>query len=270
MGSMSELSEAAERCISHSDASGDRRIEPTPTTPEPVWSSWIAQQSFKAADPAQLFGDRRRLVVVAPHPDDEILAAGGLMQAATSLGIPVALVAVTNGTGSHPGSACWPVERLEFERPRETRLALTRLGVHAEQIRLAFEDGTLAKSAKKLASAISAAIHESDLVVTTWRIDGHPDHEATGEACAVASGRVGARLLEAPVWAWQWALPADKRLPWTCALKLDLSTEAVQLKTLALTAFESQLSIDPATSGEPILGPAIVQRAARDFELFFA
>ncbi len=267
---MSEPSVAAEPQITLAEVSGDRTIAATPTTPEHDWRSWIEQQRFKAVDPARLLCDRSRLVVVAPHPDDEILAAGGLMQAATRLGIPVALVAVTNGGASHPGSVCWPVARLEIERPRETTLALARLGVRAEQIRLGFGDGALAGSAEKLVSAIGAVLHEDDLMVTTWRLDGHPDHEVTGNACDVAAQRIGARLLEAPVWAWQWALPADPRLPWQLAQRLDLDAEAVQRKTLALSAFESQLSSDPATSCEPILGPAIVQRAARNFELFFA
>jgi LmbE family N-acetylglucosaminyl deacetylase len=270
MGSLNELSEPTERFTAPPGAADNRAIAVTPITPEGVWRTWIAQQRFIAADPAELFRDQSRLVVVAPHPDDEILAAAGLMQAATRVGIPIILVAVTNGTGSHPGSLCWPVDRLDVERPRETTLALSELGVHAKQIRLGLGDGSLAMSAKKLESAIGAALHECDLVVTTWRFDGHPDHEATGFACSVATRSVGARLLEAPIWAWQWALPADTRLPWTCVQRLDLSAEDIQRKRLALRAFASQLSSDPATSREPILGHAIVQRAARPFELFFA
>ena len=39
----------------------------------------------------------RRVIIVAPHPDDEVLGAGGLIQAALSRDISVEVVAVTDG-----------------------------------------------------------------------------------------------------------------------------------------------------------------------------
>ena len=38
-----------------------------------------------------------RVLVLAPHPDDEVLGGGGLIQAATALGLPVRVVFLTNG-----------------------------------------------------------------------------------------------------------------------------------------------------------------------------
>jgi hypothetical protein len=38
-----------------------------------------------------------RLLVLAPHPDDESLATGGLIQRATRQGLPVKVVFLTNG-----------------------------------------------------------------------------------------------------------------------------------------------------------------------------
>jgi LmbE family N-acetylglucosaminyl deacetylase len=51
----------------------------------------LAQQKF----PAPTRDDR--IVVVAPHPDDEILGAGGLIQAALAVGADVRVVYLTNG-----------------------------------------------------------------------------------------------------------------------------------------------------------------------------
>ena len=42
------------------------------------------------------------LVLVAPHPDDELLAAGATLAAASDAGIEVRVVAVTDGEMSHP------------------------------------------------------------------------------------------------------------------------------------------------------------------------
>ncbi|WP_258374343.1 PIG-L deacetylase family protein [Curtobacterium sp. MCBD17_032] len=42
--------------------------------------------------------------MVAPHPDDETLGAGGLIAIAADRGLPVHVVLVSRGEGSHPES----------------------------------------------------------------------------------------------------------------------------------------------------------------------
>ncbi len=42
------------------------------------------------------------IVVVAPHPDDELLAIGATLAAATDAGTEITIVAVTDGEASHP------------------------------------------------------------------------------------------------------------------------------------------------------------------------
>ena len=49
--------------------------------------------------------DGERVVVVAPHPDDEVLAAGGLMRWMACRGREVLVVGVTDGEASHARSA---------------------------------------------------------------------------------------------------------------------------------------------------------------------
>ena len=44
-----------------------------------------------------LLGDDERILVLAPHPSDETLAAGGLIQEATALEIPVRVCFFTMG-----------------------------------------------------------------------------------------------------------------------------------------------------------------------------
>ncbi len=64
------------------------------------------------------------IVVVAPHPDDESLGCGGLIAEACARGIPVRLVVVSDGTGSHPNSKTHPPERLRLLRESETLAAV--------------------------------------------------------------------------------------------------------------------------------------------------
>lgn len=66
-------------------------------TPEWRWRSWS-----RVFPPLELAGCRR-LVVVAPHPDDEVLGVGGLMATAVGAGVELDIVAVTDGDASHPG-----------------------------------------------------------------------------------------------------------------------------------------------------------------------
>ena len=47
-------------------------------------------------------GRPRRLVVVTPHPDDEVLGAGGLLQRMQRACVETVVVAVTDGEASHP------------------------------------------------------------------------------------------------------------------------------------------------------------------------
>lgn len=239
-------------------------------TSESDWNAWPGLQQLRAVTPEQLVPHGARAVVVAPHPDDEVLAVGGLLALLARTGTPVCVIAVTDGTASHRGSAEWPADRLTRERPRESRNALNRLGIDIEPVRLGLPDGGLQDVRFLLADRLLPMLERSDVIFTTWRQDGHPDHEATGHACAFAAARIGARLFEVPVWAWHWAAPGDERLPWHRAWRLGLDADAVNRKCQAVQCFTSQLQSDASTGAGPILRSTTVERAARPFEVLFS
>jgi LmbE family N-acetylglucosaminyl deacetylase len=248
---------------------GDRLIRGEGTT-EAEWHAWSGLDQVRTTSMESLVPVGGRAVVVAPHPDDEVLAVGGLLAQLARRGSAIRVIAVTDGTASHRGSREWPVDRLEHERPRESREALQRLGVEVEPVRLGLPDGGLRGLESLLADRLLTLFDRDDVVFTTWRRDGHPDHEATGHACAFAAARSGAKLVEVPVWAWHWAAPGDSRLPWIRARRLDLDAPACRRKQSALRAFASQLEPDASTGRPPILRSTTLARAARPFEVFFA
>jgi len=250
------------------DAVAQRAIRGEGTT-EAEWRGWPGLARLPAIAPHELVPANARAVVVAPHPDDEVLSVGGLLAQLAACGRPVEVIAVTNGTASHLGSTEWPVERLARARPRESLKALQCLGLAIEPVRLGLPDGGLKALRAVLAARLVSLLRPGDVVFTTWRHDGHPDHEATGEACAMAAASTGARLAEVPVWGWHWARPGDMRMPWQHAFRLPLSDEAVGRKQAAVKAFTSQLRRDASTGSGPVLRATTVQRAARPFEVIF-
>jgi LmbE family N-acetylglucosaminyl deacetylase len=96
-----------------------------------------------------------RLLVIAPHPDDEVLGAGGLMQRVHATGGAVRVVYLTDGEGYPEGvrkedhiETPTPKDYLGYgkQRRREARAALVRLGLaDAFQIFLGFPDSGLCK-----------------------------------------------------------------------------------------------------------------------------
>ncbi|MGI4778541.1 MAG: PIG-L deacetylase family protein [Janthinobacterium lividum] len=248
----------------------DRAIEGL-GTPEAAWLPWLASQHLSTTTAAELVPEGRRAVVIAPHPDDEVLSVGGVLSQLAALGRDILLVAVTDGTGSHDGSSLWGPERLAQVRPVESQRAWAQLGLrNVESRRLNLPDGGLMGARQVLAERIAAVLRPGDVVFTTWRLDGHPDHEATAQACAAVAACMDVRLVEVPVWAWHWASAGDVRMPWRRAQMIALDQETVQQKRNAVQEFESQLESDPSTGAGPILRSTTVQRAHRPFELVFA
>ena len=247
----------------------ERFIGPGEGTPESRWLAWLAGRGVPEASLDEFVRESGRMLLVAPHPDDEVLAAGGLLAMLASHRHDPLVIAVTDGTASHPGSTVWTAQRLKRERPLESLEALARLGLAGVNLRMQLPDGGVEAAEEALVRRLEEFIRSGDTVVTTWRHDGHPDHEATGRACARACARCNARLIEAPVWAWHWARVNDARVPWDRARRLTLDARARAGKRHAVHAFTSQLEADASTGAGPVLRDSIVARAMRPFEVFF-
>lgn len=245
-------------------------IEESPGTP---WSAW--QQSAHLAratwlDAHQLCPPGRRLVLIAPHPDDEILMAGGLLAGFRGREEDLVLVSATDGEGSHPGSSQWTEHRLRRQRPQESRLALQQLNLDPGRLdwrRLNLKDGQLPREEAFLVSHLTQLLRPDDLLMATWRGDGHCDHEAVGRAAAQAALARKVQLAEVPVWAWHWAQPDDPRLPWPRAHRLQLDEGQVGRKRKAIAAHASQF--EPDGCNPPVLRPDLLDCLLQPFELVF-
>ncbi|VVO23165.1 PIG-L deacetylase family protein [Pseudomonas fluorescens] len=241
-------------------------------TPLHLWQTSSQLAQLPVIDILTLVPQGSRAVIIAPHPDDEVLGCGGFLQLLAVANRALQLISVTDGSASHPGSERWPVERLSAVRPQESAEALRRLGLPLHRLkwlRGGFADSRVAAREAQLSAFIERHLCASDVVFTTWREDGHCDHEAVGRASAEAVRRVGATLHELPVWTWHWATPDDSGVPWHRARKVLLTPHQVARKRHAVHAFASQLEGDPHIGLPPVLAPYVLDRLLQPFEVVF-
>lgn len=237
-------------------------------TPEDRWrTSGIGEQ----AGPLDLDGIDRA-VVLSAHPDDETLGAGGLLARLHARGLPIQVIVATDGEGSHPGSPTHAPQRLAQLRRAELDRALGRLAPTATVRRLGLPDGTLAIHHDRLVAAVHEAMGPSapsTLLLTPWRDDAHPDHEAVARAGEQAAAATGARVLQFPIWAWHWADPDDARLHGSRLAVLALSEEEQAAKRDAIADHRSQVTaLGPDPADQPVLHEAFLAHFRRPFEIF--
>ena len=235
-------------------------------TPERVWRdlpSWDAAPDV----PLTTLDGRSagHLLVVVAHPDDETLALGCLIYEAGRRGLRTTVLVASDGEASHPDSPTLTPDDLARVRRTELSAALGILNPTAEHRCLALGDGRLTERISRLESEVATLADRGTVIVSTWRHDGHPDHEAVGRAAAAAAARVGCRHLEAPIWAWSWTDPSD--LPWLQVRVLRCPPEAVRRKEEAMAAYRSQtrpLSGHPADAA--VVGEDVLEHFRRPFE----
>jgi len=223
-----------------------------PGTPEEAWLQLL--HGAREWTP-----QRGPLLVVAPHPDDEVLGAGGLIQAWSSAGQPVTIFSVTDGEAADPGRS-----GLDRVRRRELRHALRTLTqVHVNIEHAAIPDGKVGEHANRLRNAIAEYVTADTTIIAPYEHDGHPDHEIVGKVCTDIARAARAVLARYPVWTWHHTEPDSlKALQW---VRFPLTAAAQRAKAHALQCFESQLR--PA-SGLPIVPPHVLNYFHRPYEAF--
>ncbi|BBZ45347.1 acetylglucosaminylphosphatidylinositol deacetylase [Mycobacterium parmense] len=234
-------------------------------TPAPLWVAGAALEALKPLD----WAGCARLVVVAPHPDDETLGLGATCAQLAASGIDVQVVSASDGGAAVPGATPSERYRLETTRKHELARATDLLGVRPPTS-LGLPDGELADHEDRLADLLTEilAATPGTWCAATWRVDGHPDHEAVGRAAATACARTGDTLLEYPVWMWHWATPADAAVPWERACAVRLSGWAVERKRRAARCYRSQFEPAPGESS-PVLPAFVLQRLLAVGEVVF-
>ena len=200
-----------------------------------------------------------RAVIVAPHPDDETLGAGGLITSLRRRDVETIVVAVTDGENAYEASP-----NLGPTRSREQEEALQVLGVDPGHIiRLRLPDRYVSEHEAELIDKLLPLIDSDCHLVAPWTGDFHPDHEACGRAAKEIARRTGASLSFYFFWTWHRGEPETLRgVP---LRRLLLDSGALHSKEEALRRHRSQLN---HPSGEPILPANLLGPIRWPFEVF--
>lgn len=233
-----------------------------------------------------------RLLVVAPHPDDETLGCGILLQQVLAAGGDVCVLLLTDGDNNP-----WPQRYIErrltideiarhrwgARRREEVMHALMRLGVPASALHaLGWRDMEITTRLRDHAAASVARIRavidafEPNLVCGPALRDSHPDHGSAHVLCrlALAGMETAPRLLAYPVHGGETS---------DYPISIDSTAEQRQRKLTAIAEHRTQMVLSrgrmvrladsperymPADSGKeggrlPWQPPAVLQRWLR-------
>jgi LmbE family N-acetylglucosaminyl deacetylase len=209
------------------------------------------------------------LLIVAPHPDDETLGCGMALAAAAAAGRRIAILLLTDGEGSHPGSRLFPEDKRRALRRRELARALAMLAP-GRRIRVwaaHCPDGASAAHARDedlFRSALGAARGNGTRAVwSTWGGDPHCDHEAAADLAARLARELGAAHWSFPV----WGRFGSREVP--AHIRLFAKRRFAPAKRAAMAAHASQMTdlIDDVPDGF-VMPPALAAHFQTHPEIF--
>lgn len=124
----------------------------------------------------------KKILIIFPHADDEVLSMGGFLKSISDEGSEISWLLLTKGGKGNPSGTL--DENLKDIRVKEAQASAKTLGI-ANLTQLDFPDGEVEKHKSEIKDIIDREINKvnPDLVLTfdLAGLYGHPDHVATSE-----------------------------------------------------------------------------------------
>jgi LmbE family N-acetylglucosaminyl deacetylase len=234
-----------------------------------------------------------RTLIVAPHPDDEVLGCGGTIARKVMAGGELRVVIVTDGGTSH--AKFMDTRELVALRKSESRAAIQQLGANPDCCEfLEFPDGELSKHTDAAVERIKTILGSFDPeeIYVPHRADRQPDHESTFKIVQRALQHHGrtVTVYEYPIWLyhswpWTWGASGDAGLmrrivnvsasiwhiAFRCRTRSDVS-EVLSRKQEAIAAYRSQMERRDGDPKWPIMedvaGGEFIRYFSRRVEVF--
>lgn len=220
-----------------------------------------------------------RVVLLAPHSDDEALGCGGLLAQAPDPSL-VHIVYATDGAASHAYLAPRGIEvrgELVEMRKAEARCAAAIFGIPPAHLHfLDLPDGALRRVRPRLSAALTAllAALRPQTILLPFRYDRHPDHIAVYQAGLEAAR--AAALAETTAFYEYFIYPEWRELPGGdvrgCLDAAALSALAIdrvaEIKRAALACYASQFTHYFPWQPRPVVPALMLERSLSQPELF--
>lgn len=209
----------------------------------------------------------RSILILAPHPDDEVFGCGGLIARLVAEGRAPYVAVLTGGGGSHRSCCDVAEEEIVAARRGLTRKALAELGLPHENIyELDYTDGDISGQHPEQEDCLRRIIDELKpaTILVPHRGEGWSDHLAVREL-GVKLAPKGAEIYEYCVWMWYYR---QRTLDWTNAVCLHMTPREHTRKLAAIQAYTEAC----APCGNPwvgVLPQLFVKANSADIELFF-
>ena len=174
---------------------------------------------------------RERVLVVAPHMDDEVIACGGTLLLHRVLHSEVRIVFVSDSSGAVDD----PTLALRLKGIRRTEMLKAKDLLAVESVvELGFPDGSLMRHEQAIAARLAEEIEgfRPGQVLCPFPADGHADHQASAVAFGMGARRAGwgGEVLAYEVWSTLWPNMA-----------IDISAVANEKEAL-IRLYQSQMS----------------------------
>lgn len=194
-----------------------------------VWSRYLNVLKNLEMNKPQLFeGELSDLLIIAPHPDDDVIGCGGTIAKYASQGCKIKVIIITDGGKGDPSI---PYHDLVNIRKQEAEKALYSIGVEDVEF-LNFRDGDVNRNMLRLKEELFKRILPFHNVFTPFITDNHSDHIHTTKALYAALKEMHKEKIE--IWSYElWS-------PCLANTLVDI-TEQMQLKLSSILWHASQI-----------------------------
>ncbi|MBC7529972.1 MAG: PIG-L family deacetylase [Oligoflexus sp.] len=191
----------------------------------------------------------KKLVLLIPHPDDEIFGCAGLLQQWASVATETVVIYVTAGEASHGFVDADEKASLARMRRQESQRALDALDLHGDVriCELNIPDSEVKSFEAQLKERLRFELDSSCVLIAPYYRDGHSDYDAVGECAKHLAEAIGFEIYFYPIWLWFWTHPSAEHQVDNFQ-KLPMNQRQLVRKVRAMECFESQIHAEESRS----------------------